>query len=62
VNTTGISSEHLAKGIHDCTVVDGLQSAAETAVKIAKDGDIIITMGGGDIYKSAYIMRDILSE
>lgn len=62
VNTTGISSEHLAAGLKDCIVVSGLQEAAEKTVGLAHDGDIIITMGGGDIYKSAYIMRDILSE
>ncbi len=62
VNTTGISSEHLAAGLKDCTVVAGLKEAAEKAVELAKDGDIIITMGGGDIYKSAYIMRDIMSK
>ncbi|MBQ3550955.1 MAG: UDP-N-acetylmuramate--L-alanine ligase [Clostridia bacterium] len=62
VNTTGISSEHLAQGLKDCTVVAGLPEAAEKAVELAGDGDIIITMGGGDIYKSAYIMRDIMSK
>ena len=62
VNTTGISSEHLAQGLKDCTVVTGLPEAAEKAVELARDGDIIITMGGGDIYKSAYIMRDMMSK
>ena len=62
VNTTGISSEHLAAGLKDCIVVSGLQEAAEKTVGLAHDGDIIITMGGGDVYKSAYIMRDIMSE
>ncbi len=62
VNTSGISSEHLAQGLNDCTVVAGLPEAAEKAVELARDGDIIITMGGGDIYKSAYIMRDIMSK
>ncbi len=62
VNTTGISSEHLAEGLKDFTVVAGLPEAAEAAVNMARDGDIIITMGGGDIYKSAYIMRDMMSK
>lgn len=62
VNTTGISSEHIAAGLKDCTCVDGLQSAAELAVKSATSGDVIITMGGGDIYKSAYMMRDIFNK
>lgn len=25
---------------------------------LAKSGDIVITMGGGDIYKAAYMYRD----
>ena len=62
VNTTGISSEDLAKGLKDCTCVSDLNEAAEVAVNMAQQGDIIITMGGGDIYKSAYIMREKLSK
>ena len=62
VNTTGISSEQLALGLHDCTCVADFTEAAETAVNSAQSGDVIITMGGGDIYKSAYIMRDMLSK
>ena len=61
-NTTGISSEQLALGLHDCTCVADFTEAAETAVNLAQSGDVIITMGGGDIYKSAYIMRDMLSK
>jgi UDP-N-acetylmuramate--alanine ligase len=61
VNTTGISSEHIAAGLKDCTCVDGLESAAKLATEIAKPGDIIITMGGGDIYKAAYIVKEKLS-
>lgn len=59
VNTTGIMSEHLAEGLKCAVCVDGLESAAKKAVELAKEGDIIITMGGGDIYKSAYIMREL---
>ena len=62
VNTTGISSEDLAKGLKDCTCVSDLNEAAEVTVNMAQPGDIIITMGGGDIYKSAYIMREKLSK
>ena len=58
VNTSGIASEHLAAGLRDCVCVDSLDEAAKTAVDIAKSGDIIITMGGGNIYKSAYMIRE----
>lgn len=62
VNISGISSEDLAKGLKDCTCVEDFSQAAKTACDLAEKGDIIITMGGGDIYKSAYMMRNILSK
>ena len=62
VNTTGISSEDLAKGLKCCYCVDGLESAANKALELAQSGDIIITMGGGDIYKSAYMMREMFNK
>lgn len=62
VNTSGISSNHIAEKLNDCTVVNDFDEAAKLAVSLAEKGDVIITMGGGDIYKSAYIMRDILSK
>lgn len=62
VNTTGIMSEHLAEGLRSATCVSGLEEAASTAVRLAQKGDIIITMGGGDIYKSAYMMREMFNK
>lgn len=62
VNTTGISSEHLAAGLNNAKCVEGLRQAAEEAVKQAETGDMIITMGGGDIYKSAYMIREMLEK
>ena len=62
VNTSGISSKVLADGLNDAVCVSGLEEAASTAVNEAKAGDIIITMGGGDVYKSAYMMREIMSK
>ena len=62
VNTTGITSKAIADGLSDAVCVADLNEAAYAATSAATDGDAIITMGGGDIYKSAYIMRDILSK
>ncbi|MBE6798818.1 MAG: UDP-N-acetylmuramate--L-alanine ligase [Ruminococcaceae bacterium] len=62
VNTSGIMSEHLAEGLRSATCVSGLEEAASTAVRLAQKGDIIITMGGGDIYKSAYMMREMFNK
>ena len=61
VNTTGINSEQLAKGIENCYLAGDFNEAADLALKLANSGDIIITMGGGDIYKVAHIIMVIVS-
>ena len=60
VNTYGISSEDIAAGLDDCICVRDFDGAIETLQTIAKSGDLVITMGGGDIYKVAYRYRDLL--
>lgn len=57
VNSYGISSENLAEGLKDCIIVDGFENIADAIISNAKDGDIVITMGGGDIYKAAHIVE-----
>lgn len=59
-NTYGISSEDLAAKLPDAVVVDGFENIADTAIKTAEKGDIVITMGGGDIYKAAHIIEEKL--
>ncbi len=56
-NTYGISSEDLACGLKDACVVDGFESIADKIEETAKQGDLVITMGGGDIYKAAHIIE-----
>ena len=58
VNTYGISSEQLAEKLPDAVVVDGFENIADHILKVAKNGDIVITMGGGDIYKAAHIVQE----
>lgn len=53
VNTYGISSEDLAAGLSDCKCVADFDEAVNEILKTAQPGDIVITMGGGDIYKVA---------
>lgn len=57
VNTFNIYSEDLAKELPDAVVVDGFQNIADKIIETAKDDDIVITMGGGDIYKAAHIIE-----
>ncbi len=55
-NTYGIYSEDIAAKLKDAIVVDGFENIADKVVEIAKEGDLVITMGGGDIYKAAQIL------
>lgn len=60
VNTFNIYSEDLQKGLKDCVIVDGFENIANEIINTAQKGDIVITMGGGDIYKAAYIVKEKL--
>ncbi len=60
-NIYGIKSEDLAEKLADAVVVDGFSNIADKIIETAKDEDIVITMGGGDIYKAAYIVKEKLS-
>ena len=55
VNTFGISSEDIAKGLDCCICVDDFEGAVKAIDSVAESGDAVITMGGGDIYKAAYM-------
>lgn len=58
VNEYGIYSEDLAAGLKDAEVIDGFEKVADRVIEIAGDGDLVITMGGGDIYKVAHIITN----
>lgn len=61
-NELGISSEDIAKGLDNCRVLQTFDEVADYICDSAKPGDIIITMGGGDIYKAAYKIRDRITK
>lgn len=61
VNTYGISSEYIAERLKDAVIVDGFENIADKIIETAKPNDIVITMGGGDIYKAAHIVQKRLS-
>lgn len=60
VNSYGISSEQLAAELDDASVTDGFEAIADRVMSEAKPGDLVITMGGGDIYKAAHIIQEKL--
>ena len=56
VNTYGIYSSDLAAKIPDCTLCDSFEEIADYVVNNAESGDLVITLGCGDIYKAAKLM------
>lgn len=60
VNTYGISSEDLAAGLSDCEIIDGFEKIADRVIETCGRGDLVITMGGGDIYKAAHAIQEKL--
>ena len=62
VNTYDIHSEDLAKELNDAVIVDGFENIADYIIKTADEGDLVITMGGGDIYKAAHIVQEKLGK
>ena len=51
-NTVGISSKDLADKIPGSVYCRTLPDVTEHLRSIARDGDVIITVGAGDIYKA----------
>lgn len=62
INESGIRSEDLGAGLSDCVCVKGFDEVVEQVLKTANEGDLVITMGGGDIYKAAYMIREALEK
>jgi UDP-N-acetylmuramate--alanine ligase len=58
INTYGISSEDIAKELPDCLCVADFNEAKSAILDNAGSGDIVITMGGGDIYKVAHMIAE----
>ncbi len=62
VNTYGIYTSQLAEKIPGSVWFNTFEEVAQHAVDHAKSGDLIITLGCGDIYKAAKIMIRKLEE
>ncbi len=60
VNTYGISSEQIAEKLNNASVIDGFENIADYIIKTAGENDLVITMGGGDIYKAAHKIMEKL--
>ena len=60
VNTYGVYTSQLAEKIPGSVWFDGFEEIADYVVSNAQKGDLIITLGCGDIYKAAKIMIEKL--
>lgn len=61
VNTFNIHSEDLAAKIPGCELFQTFDEIAAYIVENARSGDLVITLGCGDIYKAAKIMINMLN-
>ena len=61
-NTYNIKSEDIAAGLPDAVVLETFDEVAQFIADNARSGDLVITMGGGDIYKAAYKMQELLGK
>lgn len=61
VNTYGVSTAQLAEKIPGSMWFPSFEEIAAHTVNIAQQGDLIITLGCGDIYKAAKMMISLLS-
>ena len=60
----GVNSEKLAEGIsahghRSCDVVDGLEDAVDRLFEEVRSGDIVLTLGAGDVWKAG---RELLEK
>lgn len=60
-NIYGVKSEDVTDALPDAEVVADYNGLAEKMIDAADCGDLIITMGAGDIYKVAHIILEKLS-
>lgn len=57
INTYGVSAQQLCERIPAAVLCNDFEQTALTALALARPGDLILTLGCGDIYKAARIME-----
>lgn len=62
VNTYGVRSEDLAQKIDNCTYLPTFEEISSFISENAQSGDLILTMGGGDVYKCSNMIVDELKK
>lgn len=62
VNTYNIKSEDLAVKLENCICLRTFEEITDCIEKIAKPGDLVLTMGGGNVYVCANMILKKLTE
>ena len=57
-NVYGVKSEDVTSALPDAQVIADYDELSNKMIECANDGDLIITMGAGDIYKVAHIILE----
>ncbi len=60
VNTIGIKATDLSDKIPNCIQIDKLEDIAEYLAENCEDGDMVITLGCGDVYKVSRMLVEKL--
>ena len=61
VNTYGITSEKIAQKLDNAVCAESFDDVADEIIANTGAEELVITMGGGDVYKAAHIIRQRLS-
>lgn len=57
-NTIGITSQVISDGIADAEYIQGFEHIKQRLAQLAEPGDLILTMGAGDIYRVGEMLRE----
>ena len=59
-NTYNVASEDIANALPDAQVIGDYDALAQAMIEASESGDLIITMGAGDIFKVAHVILEKL--
>ena len=60
INTYGISSEKIAEKLPNAVIAETFADVADVVIGTTGTDELVITMGGGDVYKAAHIIMERL--
>ncbi len=60
INTYGISSEKIAEKLPNAVISETFADVADVVIGTTGADELVITMGGGDVYKAAHIIMERL--